>query len=108
MFKGWKFTAPFFCMCCGMSICHVQWAFGRYCGICDTGKCNHPYNHGHHHIYAGPHELIDTTEAVKYHFLEERIVTLEKEPPEYVEWQKELKRQRDTPLNNWMIDRMGL
>lgn len=38
-FKGHRFTAPFFCLCCGLQICLRQFCFGRACGVCDTGAC---------------------------------------------------------------------
>ncbi|KKM69718.1 hypothetical protein LCGC14_1448090 [marine sediment metagenome] len=38
-FRGWRFTAPWLCICCGKEICARQWSFGRACGPCDTGSC---------------------------------------------------------------------
>lgn len=57
-FKGWRFRAPFRCMCCGRMISLRQFCFGRACGGCDCGQCR-----GHrpqrHLAYSGPRELID-------------------------------------------------
>ena len=38
-FRGYRFHPPFKCMCCGKEICARQFAFGRCCGVCDTGAC---------------------------------------------------------------------
>jgi hypothetical protein len=69
-FKGWRFTAPFRCICCGRKIDVRQFCFGRSCGICDTGKCVHPNSmHGMPiRCYSGPRELIDPNDS---HFLAE-------------------------------------
>lgn len=39
VFRGEKITPPFFCLCCGKQICARQFAYGRMCGVCDTGSC---------------------------------------------------------------------
>lgn len=39
-FRGWIFTPPFHCVCCGKGICAQQFAFGRACGPCDMGACD--------------------------------------------------------------------
>lgn len=38
-FNRKRYIPPFKCMCCGKEICGQQFAFGRCCGICDTGAC---------------------------------------------------------------------
>jgi hypothetical protein len=38
-FRGYRFSPPFYCMCCGKVICARQFAYGRCCGPCDTGSC---------------------------------------------------------------------
>ena len=41
--QGKKYYMPFHCLCCGKEICARQFAYGRMCGICDTGSCqNYP------------------------------------------------------------------
>lgn len=40
-FRGYRFKPPFLCMCCGKVICARQFAFGRCCGPCDMGACEH-------------------------------------------------------------------
>lgn len=55
-FKGWRFRAPWRCMCCGMIISLQQFCFGRSCGGCDLGRCNHEKGSAY---YSGPRELID-------------------------------------------------
>lgn len=60
-FKGWRWTAPFICMGCGIETSPQQWAFSRSCGGCDV-------SHSHtrrlsvfdRRLFAGPHELIDS------------------------------------------------
>ncbi len=64
-FKGWRFTPPFRCMCCGREIDVQQFCFGRACGICDTGKC-HNDNKFTMRYYSGPRTLIDPDDS---HFL---------------------------------------
>lgn len=49
VYEGWRFSAPFLCMCCGKETLAEQWAFGRTCGRCDTGACQDKrggYDHG--------------------------------------------------------------
>jgi len=38
-FEEHHFTAPFFCLCCGLQICLRQFCYGRACGVCDSGTC---------------------------------------------------------------------
>lgn len=38
-YEGYRFSAPFLCMCCGAETTAQQWAYGRTCGLCDTGIC---------------------------------------------------------------------
>ena len=38
-FKGRRYRPPFACLCCGKAICAPQFAFGRACAFCDTGRC---------------------------------------------------------------------
>jgi len=40
-FRGYRFKPPFLCMCCGKVICARQFAYGRCCGPCDMGACEH-------------------------------------------------------------------
>ena len=85
-FKGWRFRPPFHCMCCGKMVCFEQWAFGRSCGTCDTGRCNtdnlHPRTHK---VFCGPNtELIDPTEAEKFNFMPERMAKIPPDKP--LEW----------------------
>lgn len=68
-FKGWRFRAPFRCICCGQKVDIRQFCFGRACDICDTGKCKHR-NNGVRRCYSGPRELIDPED--KYFILPER------------------------------------
>lgn len=35
-YRGWRFTAPFICMGCGIPVCVHQWCFSRSCGPCDV------------------------------------------------------------------------
>jgi hypothetical protein len=48
--KGVRYQKPFFCLCCGEETCARQWAYGRTCGICDTGICQRDskYFHAQH------------------------------------------------------------
>jgi hypothetical protein len=79
----------------------MQWAFGRSCGLCDTGHCDprrnpngHTYNvNGMHHVYSGPRQLVNTIE--EGFITDDRFVNLADEPKEYRKWQDELQRQRD-------------
>ena len=87
-FKGWRFRPPFHCMCCGMEICHTQWAYGRYCGTCDTGHCRtkhlHEFRDG---VFCGPNtEPIDPKEADYYRFTPERMRMVP--PAKPMEWRK--------------------
>lgn len=63
-FKGWRFRAPFRCMCCGRIIDIQQFCYGRYCGICDMGKCEHKNGRNAFGImcYSGPREIIDAND----------------------------------------------
>ena len=45
VFKGRVYRPPFVCLCCGKLICARQFAFGRACGYCDTGKCEKSLGH---------------------------------------------------------------
>jgi hypothetical protein len=58
-FKGWRFRAPFRCLCCGQVVSIEQFCYGRYCGICDSGKCQHE-NKNCLTCYSGPRELLET------------------------------------------------
>lgn len=55
-FKGWRFKSPWRCLCCGRRISLEQFCFGRCCGACDLGKCQHPKYRG---CFSGPRQLID-------------------------------------------------
>ena len=82
-FKGWRFRAPFHCMCCGKEVCFRQWAFGRSCGACDTGICMRDNLHPRSHkVFCGPNtELIDPTEAEKFNFTPERMAKIPPDEP---------------------------
>jgi hypothetical protein len=87
-FKGYRFKAPFHCMCCGKEVCWKQWAYGRYCATCDTGICHrlqmHPMTEN---IFCGANtELIDAAEAEKFNFREDRMKRVP--PAEPVEWRE--------------------
>lgn len=54
IFRGYRFTPPFRCVCCGWEISAEQFAFGGACGPCDCGACQYgniaydpDYSHGH-------------------------------------------------------------
>lgn len=66
-FKGWRFRAPFRCMCCGAMVSIRQFCFGRSCAPCDTGRCRHVRRSG---SFSGPRELIDA--ADRYFIPEDR------------------------------------
>ena len=46
-FMGKRYRPPFKCLCCGKIICGQQFAFGRCCGVCDTGACQKYPEHFH-------------------------------------------------------------
>ncbi len=50
-YEGYRFVAPFLCMCCGVETDVRQWAFGRTCAKCDTGICQ-PWNMDYELKYA--------------------------------------------------------
>ncbi len=52
-YDGWEFRPPFKCMCCGKTTCARQFAYGRTCGLCDTGSCQSG-NRGFKPQYAHP------------------------------------------------------
>lgn len=72
-FKGWRFTAPFHCMGCGVIVCPLQWAFSRSCGGCDV-------SHSHtrrisvfdRRFFSGPAEPIDIKDT--YFFDENQFI----------------------------------
>lgn len=37
--EPYRITWPFRCICCGVTICARQFAFGASCGKCDVGAC---------------------------------------------------------------------
>ncbi len=43
-FDGLVFCYPFVCLCCGVQIDVEQFCFGRSCGRCDVGHCDHAFN----------------------------------------------------------------
>ena len=53
-FRGYRLVAPFRCMCCGRETCIRQFAYGRTCGLCDTGACQ-TWNRMFKPEYAHPH-----------------------------------------------------
>ena len=68
-YKGWRWTAPFACMRCGIEVNAEQWAFSRSCGGCDIGKSpTARLSIFDPRLFAGPHELVDPEHS---HFLEE-------------------------------------
>ncbi len=53
-FRGYRFTKPFHCICCGRELCSKQFAFARACSLCDTGACqfwnkNYKVENAHDH-----------------------------------------------------------
>ena len=38
-FRGYRFTKPFYCICCGKELCFKQFTCARACSFCDTGAC---------------------------------------------------------------------
>jgi len=49
-FKGKRFYEPFKCLCCGKEVDVKQFCYGRLCGHCDCGRCQHKetgYDKGH-------------------------------------------------------------
>lgn len=66
-FKGWRFRAPFRCLCCGSMVSLRQFCFGRCCAPCDVGKCRHRRAPG---CYSGPRELINANDP--YFIAEDR------------------------------------
>lgn len=46
-YEGYRFPAPFRCMCCGVETSPEQWAYGRTCGPCDTGICQRDLRYAH-------------------------------------------------------------
>ena len=55
-FKGWRFLAPFRCVCCGVVISVQQFCFGRSYGPCDMGRCRHSKSRL---FFSGPRMLAD-------------------------------------------------
>ena len=37
---NYRYTSPFYCLCCGREICGNQFSYGAACAWCDMGKCN--------------------------------------------------------------------
>jgi hypothetical protein len=73
-YKGWNFTPPFHCMCCGKEICFHQWAFGRSCGTCDTGACHKERLHERCDVvFYGNGEMVDPKEAERYRLTPDRM-----------------------------------
>lgn len=74
IFRGYKFSPPFYCICCGKEICGRQFAFGRCCGACDMGACdinNKVYNVWAAHSHPGwrrsfPYKQEEFEEFAKY------------------------------------------
>jgi hypothetical protein len=83
-FKGWRFYPPFYCMCCGVEVSQEQWAFGRYCGVCDTGACRRGNLHtfSRRGVYYGNAELIDAIEAKEFMFTPDRMLKIGEIEPE--------------------------
>jgi hypothetical protein len=73
-YKGWDFSYPFFCMCCGGLICAHQWAFGRSCGECDCGRCTHTNNRNRDKTYSGPR--VKSTNKGEYEIPESRFLDI--------------------------------
>lgn len=55
-FKGWRFRAPFRCLCCGIEVDIRQFCYGRACPSCDCGHCHHSR---YDLLWSGPREIID-------------------------------------------------
>lgn len=73
-YKGWRWRAPFHCMYCGVEVSARQWAFSRSCGGCDVSPSHTARLHVvSHHIFAGPHELIDPKD--QYFLTEDRFLS---------------------------------
>jgi len=86
-FKGWRFTPPFHCMCCGAETCYKQWAYGRSCGTCDTGACQARRLHSRLHegkVYYGNAVLINEEEASRFGLTPDRMARVGEVAPE--EW----------------------
>jgi hypothetical protein len=72
-FKGWRWTAPFACMRCGIEVSAEQWAFSRSCGGCDCGHSPTARLHAMDaRLFAGPHELIDAKD--RFFLTEDRFL----------------------------------
>jgi len=69
-YRGWRFTAPFICMSCGIKICYRQWGFSRTCGACDVGSSKTARLFGRK-CFSGPHVKLSTWSA-KEDDIEER------------------------------------
>jgi len=66
-FRGWRFTAPFICMGCGIEVCIHQWCFSRSCGSCDL-SVSKTRRVMFHQCFAGPREKLPTwRRGVKSH-----------------------------------------
>lgn len=72
-YKGWRFTAPFICMCCGNEICFRQWARSRTCGPCDGSRSSTRRLIGRK-CFAGPHEKLPTHGQNNYDIEEDEFV----------------------------------
>ena len=59
-FSGWRFTAPFICMACGIEICLFQFAFSRTCGPCDVSNSTTHRFYMSRQCFAGPREKLPT------------------------------------------------
>jgi hypothetical protein len=76
-YKGWRFTAPFYCMRCGVEVETQQWAFSRSCGGCDVSESHTArLSIFDRRLFSGPHELINPKDSS--FLLPDRFL-----PPEY-------------------------
>lgn len=85
-------------MCCGREICFKQWAFGRYCGTCDTGACERkPLHERRDGVFYGNAEMIDAAEAARYRFTPERMLKVPEASP--AKWFPRPKLNSPRPLH---------
>ncbi len=51
---GYRFHAPFRCLCCGTVISQQQFMFSTICGSCDRPRASAPPEHGRGHYHDDP------------------------------------------------------
>lgn len=72
-YRGWRWTAPFICMGCGIEVCIRQWAYSRSCGPCDVSHSRTRRLRGHQ-CFVGPHERLDTWSDEKHDIPEDHFI----------------------------------